>query len=113
MAPKLINAITRFLALCPYVVTLHNFPTKTRIEQQKGYILDLYYNETLGKYAYTLVSSNQRVVAWDNARHHPSVTTFPHHFHAEDGTVQPSFLIGNPEQDILQVVKTINAILAR
>ncbi len=113
MAPKLVNAITRFLALCPYVITLHNFPTKTRIELQKGYFIDLYYNETLSKYAYTLILSNKRVVGWDNAPHHPSVTTFPHHFHAEDGTVHPSFLIGDPEQDILQVVNTINAILKR
>ncbi len=111
MAAKFINAISRFVADCPYVVSLQDLATKTRIELEKGYFLDLYYNETLGKYAYTLVRQNQRVVGWDNAPHHSQLANFPHHFHAEDGTVQDSGLTGNPEQDIIQITNTINTIL--
>jgi hypothetical protein len=113
VASNIVDAISRFLANCPYVVSLQDLATKTRIELEKGYFLDLYYNETLGKYAYTLILQNRRVVGWDNAPHHPTLANFPHHFHAEDGEVQSSTLTGDPERDIIQVVKTINAILGR
>ena len=113
MAPKLVNAISYFVANCPYVLSTQDLVTKTRIQLDKGYFLDLFYNETLSKYSYTLILSDQRIVGWDNAPHHPGLTSFPHHFHAEDGAIQPSSFIGNPEQDIEQVVKTINAIIAR
>jgi hypothetical protein len=114
MAAKLVSAVSRFIADCPYVISLQDLVTKTRIELENGYIVDLYYNESLGKYAYTLILSNQRVVGWDNApHHHPNLSNTPHHFHAEDGTVQPSTLTGDPEQDIFQIIQTINTIVGK
>ena len=112
MASKIINTINRFVADCPYVISLQDLLTKTRIELEKDYFLDLYYNETLGKYAYTLIQQNKRIVGWDNAPHHPGLTNFPHHFHAEDGAIQASLLTGDPEQDIIHIINALNAILA-
>lgn len=104
MAARLVNALRYFLTECPYVVSVQDLVTKTRVELDKDYTLDLYYNETLGKYGYTLILNNQRIVGWDNA---------PHHFHAPDGSIRPSSFTGNPEQDIVQVTTIINQILER
>ena len=112
MASKFVNALNRFIAGCPYIVSLQDLVTKTWVTLEKEYIFDLYYNETLGKYAYTLIWRNQRVVGWDNAPHHPHLVNFPHHFHAEDGTIQASTLNGDPEQDMAQIIEAINAILS-
>jgi hypothetical protein len=43
------------------------------------------------KYRYHLQRSDGTVLCrWDNAPHHPKVTTYPHHRHASDGTILPS-----------------------
>lgn len=43
------------------------------------------------KYRYHLQRANGEIVArWDNAPHHPFVTTFPDHKHTNDGQVLPS-----------------------
>jgi len=56
------------------------------------YVFDIYYNQTLGKYSYTLIKEGKRIVGWDNAPHHVSVETHPDHFHDVDGKVKPSHL---------------------
>ena len=61
--------------------------------------MDMYYNKTLGKHAYTLVRENRRVIGWDNA---------PHHFHTADGQTIPSKLKGNPETDVYMVIEAVN-----
>jgi hypothetical protein len=113
MATKFVEAISRFLTECPYVISVHDLMTKTRLELEKGFFLDLHYNETYSRYSYTLIKQKQRIVGWDNAPHHPNLTNAPHHFHAEDGTVQPSTFIGEPVNDIGEVVETVNDILSR
>jgi len=113
MAEQLARAVARFVAGCPHTVAVRDLVTKTRIELEKGYILDLYYNNTLGKYTYTLIHTDRRVLGWDNAPHHPDVSNAPHHFHHADGRVEPSTLTGVPEHDIEIVLATVNAFLAR
>lgn len=50
------------------------------------------------KYRYHLQSSNDKLVTrWDNAPHHPSVPTFPHHRHDEQGRVHPTSPMSVPE----------------
>lgn len=111
MAESLARTVQRFVETCPYVISVHDLVTKVRIELQGGDFVDLYYNDTLGKYAYTMVHHDQRIISWDNARHHPDLPNFPHHFHHVDGHVEPSDLVGIPEQDIDIVVAGVNNLL--
>jgi hypothetical protein len=113
MARQLARAVSRFLDLCPRVVAVHDLTTKVRIELEGDYYLDLYHNATLGKYAYTLIHQDQRLCGWDNAPHHPDVAGYPHHFHRQDGSIEPSAFTGDPEQDILAVAATVNSFLPR
>ena len=50
MVEQLALAVVRFVTGCPYVVAVHDLVTKTRIELEKDYVLDLYYNATLCLY---------------------------------------------------------------
>ncbi len=111
MAAKLADAIAKLIVDCPYIVSLQDLITKTRLELEQGYTLDLYYNEAMGKYAYALILNNKRVMGWDNAPHHPELKNFPHHFHTAEGKVEASALTGDPGQDISWVIQAINAIM--
>lgn len=43
------------------------------------------------KYRYHLqTSEGAQVARWDNAAHHPEISTHPAHFHALDGKVKPA-----------------------
>jgi len=77
------------------------------------YVFDLYFNETLGKYSYTLVQAGTRVLGWDNAPHHPGLANSPHHVHRPDGWIEPSTLIGDPDHDLEQVRLEIEAFLVQ
>ena len=113
MAQQLTRAVSRFVALYPHTVAVHDLATKVRVELQGGYFLDLYYNATLGKYTYALVHGDRRVYGWDNAPHHPGLANYPHHCHREDGSVESSSLTGDPEQDIATVAAVVNARLRK
>jgi hypothetical protein len=94
------------------VQSVRDLVTKQRVVLEGGYVLDLYFNEGQGKYSYTLAQEDRRIIGWDNAPHHSDLTSFPHHFHREDGTVVPSSLAGVPEEDIEAVVVKLNQFLA-
>ena len=111
MAGQLARAVARFVALCPDVQVVHDLVTKQRVVLAGGYVFDLYFNETLDKYSYTLVQGSRRIIGWDNASHHPGLANFPHHFHCKDGAVASSPLIGQPEQDIEYVAAKLNEFL--
>ena len=76
-----------------------------------GYLLDIYFNETLGKYGYTVVKGGQRVLGWDNAPHHPGLDNYPHHVHSTDGSIRPSTLTGNPQHDLEEVRRAVEALI--
>jgi hypothetical protein len=111
MVGQLARAVNRFVAACPNAVSIHDLVTKARIELKGDYLLDLYDKATLGKYTYTLIYGQRRVLGWDNAPHHPGLPNQPHHFHAEDGSVEASPLMGDPERDITVVASVVNAFL--
>jgi hypothetical protein len=53
---------------------------------------------TRPKYRYHLQSSDSRLLArWDNAPHHRSVPTFPHHYHDAQGKVHSARPMSVPE----------------
>jgi len=112
MAASFDRAVARLISTCPHVVTAHDLVTKWRIELSGGYVLDLCFNESLGKYSYALVKGNTRVLGWDNAPHHPGLDNFPHHLHRADGSIESSSLSGNPDDDLKQVQQIIEALLA-
>lgn len=74
--------------------------------------MDMYYNKTLGKYAYTLVRQNRRVIGWNNAPHDKGLNNFPDHFHTVDGQTVPSKLKENPETDVYIVIETVTKFFA-
>ena len=93
------------------VVRVEFLGTKVRAYLVKGYILDVYYNQTLGKYGYTLIKENKRIIGWDNAPHHIRVETYPHHFHDVDGSVKPSNLSGDPLKDLDVVMDEVREVI--
>ena len=111
MAARLDRALDRFIARCTYVKAVQNLATKWRLELTHGYVLDVYYNETLGKYGYTLVSAGVRLLGWDNAPHHPELANFPHHVHQPDGRIESSTLTGDPDHDLEQVRRKLESYL--
>jgi hypothetical protein len=112
MATDFEEAVERFVAACPYVVALHDLVTKVRLEMTSDYVMDLYHNDTLAKYSYTLVKAEARLLGWDNARHHPQIANFPHHVHRIDGSIEPSALNGDPQHDLELVRLEIERFLA-
>lgn len=66
-----------------------------------------FYNTFL-KYSYHWQSAdNQMIVRWDNAPHHPTISTFPHHKHiSSNENVQPS-----SETTLTQVLDFISKTL--
>lgn len=58
---------------------------------------------TRPKYRYHLQTSAGKLVSrWDNAPHHPTVSTFPDHRHDDQGGVQPASSMSVP--DVLDAV---------
>ena len=114
MAAEFDRALTRFITTCAHVRAVHDLITKWRLELTGGYVLDLFFNETLSKYSYALVQSNARVMGWDNAPHHPGLlNNFPHHVHLADGQVEPSTLTGDAGHDLEEIRLEIEAFLGQ
>jgi len=85
--------------------------TKIRAYLPNRYIFDIYHNQTLGKYSYTLIKENRRIAGWDNAPHHVSVESYPDHFHDVDGKIKTSHLSGDPLEDLDMVLNVIKEIV--
>lgn len=113
MAITFDQAFARFISECPYVVAVRDLITKWRIELTGGYLLDIYYNDTVGKYSYTLVKGDQRIMGWDNAPHHPGISNFPHHVHHIDGSVEMSKFTGDPEHDLEELIHELEVLLGK
>jgi len=66
---------------------------KAKVRLFDGSILwvrEIWYNNRLEAYSYYWLRSDETLImGWDNAPHHKSVETYPHHKHIKD-SVEPS-----------------------
>jgi hypothetical protein len=87
---------------------------KTGVEQFRAVVLlkdssHLHINEVwldgkLHKYSYYwLIGTDRLIQGWDNAPHHPHITTFPHHTHTPPDEVSESTV-----QTLAQVLEILS-----
>ena len=61
----------------------------------------------IAKYRYQLLDAdNNQVCRWDNAHHHPAISTHPHHEHLADQGIYPS-TVRNLDDVLLQLPRFI------
>ncbi len=63
-------------------------------------------------YSYQLFSKTP-IIRWDNSPHYPKIKTHPHHFHAHDGKIIESELMGNVITDIKKVLSAITKVIIK
>jgi hypothetical protein len=91
--------LRQYSALVVAVVSL-NHRVNGAVEQLKAdmqlidgsrlQVNEVYVGGQLRKYAYyRLTPTGEVLQGWDNAPHHPEITSYPHHVHQQDG-VHPS-----------------------
>ncbi len=81
------------VSVTPLVVNFNSFKLKILLTDGSNLRLnEQYRGGALEKYAYYwLDAHNDLIVGWDNAPHHPHLSTHPHHKHvATQAGVQPS-----------------------
>ncbi len=69
MSSKILREVAKNLLGYDIVVKTEFYGTKLRAYLIRGFVLDIYYNETLRKYSYALVREDIRIFCWDNAPH--------------------------------------------
>jgi hypothetical protein len=75
------------------------------INSDKLHISEAWDEETLIRYAYYWLKQNDELrIGWDNAPHHPQVSTYPHHKHV---STQENINVskGTSLEDVLRFVK--------
>lgn len=75
------------------------------INSDKLHITEAWDEEKIIRYAYYWLKQNDELlIGWDNAPHHPEVSTHPHHKHiAKQKDIQPSE--ETKLEDVLEVIK--------
>lgn len=88
LASEIITEIELLAASNPNLIRLR----ADLINNDKLHISEAWDQETLIRYAYYWLKQNDELrIGWDNAPHHPEVSTRPHHKHiAAQGNVHPS-----------------------
>ncbi len=84
-------------------------PNKLRLRFADGSFLDVWLSADRD-YAYHWEQRRQRgrLYRWDNAPHHPRVSTFPDHFHdGDESTIIESHLSPTPEAALRQVLEFV------
>ena len=80
LASEIITEIELLTAPNPNLIRLH----VDLINGDKLYISEAWDDESLVRYAYYWLKQNDELcIGWDNAPHHPNVSTHPHHKHIE------------------------------
>lgn len=84
-------------------------PNKVRLILVEGSFVDVWMS-TDGDYAFHWERRRQtgQMYRWDNAPHHPQISTFPAHFHdGDEATVEESRLSANPEAALREVLEFV------
>jgi len=111
MSSSVLIEIAKKLLESPIVLRAEFLGTKVRALLPNEYFLDVYYNVTLGKYSYTIIKHDQRIIGWDNADHHKYLKSHPHHFHNITGKITKSPMKGDPIKDLGIVLKEVKKFL--
>lgn len=87
---------------------------KIRCIMEKDYQFQIWihHESSFQDYSYQLFSDSP-ILRWDNAPHHPNVSTFPHHFHNERGEITESPLDGMLLKDVKYVLKVVKKWLSK
>lgn len=88
-------------------------PKKARIVFQDDSFLDIWLSDEDYAYHWEHRAQDGRRHRWDNAPHHPHVTTHPHHFHdgGEDQVVDSSIPVGDPIKALRYVLLFVDAFI--
>ncbi|HEY85129.1 MAG TPA: hypothetical protein G4N96_08480 [Chloroflexi bacterium] len=81
------------VSVAPVSVNFDSFKLKVILADGSSLrINEQYRNDTLEKYAYYwLDQRHELLIGWDNAPHHPQLSTHPHHKHvASQSNIQPA-----------------------
>ena len=90
------------------------FYFKVRAKLPHGYHFQtrIYSNFGDMDYAYQLFKEDTPLLRWDNKEEFRTLKTYPHHHHDDRGNIQPSPLTGDPQADIVFVLREIENFLA-
>jgi hypothetical protein len=83
------------------------FKVRSRLEKNLQLQIWIHSESESLDYAYQLFSTIP-LLRWDNAPHYNKVSSAPHHFHAENGSISASPLTGNVKKDLKIILKAIN-----
>lgn len=87
------------------------FKIRAEITRTISLQVRMYYNQGHLDYSYQLFS-DVPLLRWDNKEDFPDLATFPHHHHDDQGNVHPSTLVGNPSEDIPDILPEIERFLS-
>ena len=116
-----LTAILQSHPLCERTVILetrefspNQFYFKVRTELPHGYQFQtrVYSNFGHVDYAFQLFKKGAPLLRWDNKEEFRTLKTYPHHHHDDRGNIQPSPLTGDPQADIVFVLRQIENFLA-
>ncbi len=92
----------------------NQFYFKVRAELPRDYRIQarVYSNQGHVDYAYQLFKKGAPTLRWDNKEEFRTLNTYPHHHHDNRGNIRPSPLAGDPQADIVLVLREIEKFLA-
>ncbi|HSN74601.1 MAG TPA: DUF6516 family protein [Anaerolineae bacterium] len=92
-----------------YIGGTSSSPNKLRLILVDGSFMDIWLSAE-GDYAYHWERRRQtgQMYRWDNAPHHPTISTFPAHFHdGDEATIQESSLSAAPSIAVRAILEFI------
>lgn len=84
------STLVRNFRILEFRFAFDSYRLKARFFLVNSWILDFFEHAQLGRrlYAYHVFSDSKLDVRWDNAPHHRSVRTFPHHKHVNNTVIE-------------------------